>query len=260
MEQKRIKTTIIPRNGSAAEWAEANPVLLKGEIGLENDTRLLKIGDGLTAWNELPYATAEAPANTYIANVKETPDKKLILEVEGLGTDNTSGLALYLYVSGPSRHRKGDTYYTRRGWRHPEHGDIMTSDKHWVLSTKTRQTEIDIDKDQITVNPATGVATIQINSNLRSFIIGFARRSIESTGIKVIYNATCLRIGRSIFGIPDSSKDTYNVLRGRFGFALHEQASKKRITPIYPIDISVALYSKTQGGIHYIKDLYTRIL
>ena len=43
------------RNGTAAEWTTANPVLLGGEIGVETDTRRYKIGDGATAWSGLSY-------------------------------------------------------------------------------------------------------------------------------------------------------------------------------------------------------------
>lgn len=43
------------RNGTAAAWTAANPVLLAGEVGLESDTRKLKLGDGTTAWNSLLY-------------------------------------------------------------------------------------------------------------------------------------------------------------------------------------------------------------
>jgi len=43
------------RNGTAAEWTAANPTLLKGEIGVETDTRKYKIGDGSTAWAGLSY-------------------------------------------------------------------------------------------------------------------------------------------------------------------------------------------------------------
>ena len=44
------------RNGTAQAWFAANPVLLPGEIGVETDTDLFKIGNGTTAWNALPYA------------------------------------------------------------------------------------------------------------------------------------------------------------------------------------------------------------
>lgn len=40
---------------TAAEWTAANPVLLAREFGLETDTDLFKIGDGVTAWNSLGY-------------------------------------------------------------------------------------------------------------------------------------------------------------------------------------------------------------
>ncbi len=43
------------RNGTAAEWTTANPVLLLGEMGIENDTTKMKVGNGVTAWNSLSY-------------------------------------------------------------------------------------------------------------------------------------------------------------------------------------------------------------
>lgn len=44
------------RNGTAAEWTAANPILLKGEQGIETDTNKVKYGDGVTAWISLAYA------------------------------------------------------------------------------------------------------------------------------------------------------------------------------------------------------------
>lgn len=43
------------RRGTAAQAAAANEVLLAGEYGAETDTGLVKLGNGVTAWNELPY-------------------------------------------------------------------------------------------------------------------------------------------------------------------------------------------------------------
>lgn len=56
MSQKIITTRIVLRNGAAAEWVTKNPVLLAGEAGVEIDTKKMKIGDGTTAWNDLPYS------------------------------------------------------------------------------------------------------------------------------------------------------------------------------------------------------------
>ena len=43
------------RRGTAAEWFSSNPVLADGEMGLETDTRLFKMGNGVLNWNSLPY-------------------------------------------------------------------------------------------------------------------------------------------------------------------------------------------------------------
>ena len=49
---------ILFRRGTAAEWQSNNPILSYGEVGCEigeNDPQL-KVGDGVTPWNDLPYA------------------------------------------------------------------------------------------------------------------------------------------------------------------------------------------------------------
>jgi hypothetical protein len=52
------QTVIQLRNDTAANWTTANPVLALGEIGVENDTRFQKVGDGTTAWTSLAYMGA----------------------------------------------------------------------------------------------------------------------------------------------------------------------------------------------------------
>lgn len=52
----RIDYRFVLRRGLAAEWAAQNGVLLEGEFGLELDTGRVKLGDGATAWNALPYS------------------------------------------------------------------------------------------------------------------------------------------------------------------------------------------------------------
>ena len=56
--------TIQTRNGTASQWTAANPILALGEQGLESDTRKVKYGDGVTAWNSLAYAGATLPIAT----------------------------------------------------------------------------------------------------------------------------------------------------------------------------------------------------
>jgi hypothetical protein len=55
MEAELMAKRIQLRRDTAAAWAAANPVLAQGEEGLELDTDLRKVGDGISAWNNLPY-------------------------------------------------------------------------------------------------------------------------------------------------------------------------------------------------------------
>jgi hypothetical protein len=40
---------------SRTQWASLNPVLMAGELGIEEGIGNIKIGDGRTRWNQLPY-------------------------------------------------------------------------------------------------------------------------------------------------------------------------------------------------------------
>lgn len=50
-----LNTTFKLKRGTAARWAEVNPILEQGEPGFVYDENRLKVGDGKTPWNDLPY-------------------------------------------------------------------------------------------------------------------------------------------------------------------------------------------------------------
>lgn len=70
MATEVIKTTFKLKRGTAERWAEVNPVLAQGEPGFVYDSNLLKIGDGVTPWNDLPYIQGRAE----VANYETTED------------------------------------------------------------------------------------------------------------------------------------------------------------------------------------------
>jgi hypothetical protein len=45
------------RNDTAASWSNVNPVLAQGELGIERDTGLIKIGNGSATWANLAYSS-----------------------------------------------------------------------------------------------------------------------------------------------------------------------------------------------------------
>ena len=61
MADKILNTDIIVKHGAASAIALANPVLMAGELGVETDTRKIKVGDGTTTWNNLDYCGSFFP-------------------------------------------------------------------------------------------------------------------------------------------------------------------------------------------------------
>jgi len=55
------------RRGTASQWTSANPILAAGEMGVETDTRKVKVGDGATSWTSLDYVASDTPAISEIA-------------------------------------------------------------------------------------------------------------------------------------------------------------------------------------------------
>jgi hypothetical protein len=55
------------RRGTSSQWTSANPILAAGELGVETDSRKIKIGDGATSWTSLSYIAADNPEISEIA-------------------------------------------------------------------------------------------------------------------------------------------------------------------------------------------------
>ena len=75
------RTYVITKN-SSAQWTTSNPVLANLEIGVERDSNFFKIGNGIHAWNALPYAIS-AGARGLIIFVSEDPDNILAYGQDG---------------------------------------------------------------------------------------------------------------------------------------------------------------------------------
>lgn len=61
MSTKKIR--IKQKSDTSTNWETNNPVLYNGEIGYDTTSKRVKIGDGLTAWNNLTHVTVGKQAN-----------------------------------------------------------------------------------------------------------------------------------------------------------------------------------------------------
>ncbi|MDP3387712.1 MAG: hypothetical protein Q8S24_10785 [Eubacteriales bacterium] len=98
MALKTVSTIHKQRINTAANWAAVNPVLETGQIGIENDTRRFKVGDGSTAWNALPYAIDDFfyGQNTVTTLASLPVSKRLV--IASVTTATTLSLASALQV------------------------------------------------------------------------------------------------------------------------------------------------------------------
>jgi len=94
------------RRGTAAEWASSEPqpggeVLRLGEPGYEKDTGKLKIGDGITPWNNLSYFNDGSPINP--EELQDLLGNGFLVGASGINIDyNDNNNILTISTSGVS--------------------------------------------------------------------------------------------------------------------------------------------------------------
>lgn len=69
-----LNVRIISRNDISSNWEDINPILLKGEIGIEIDTNKIKIGDGVKTWTQLDYVNNSASL-IVVENFSDLPEE-----------------------------------------------------------------------------------------------------------------------------------------------------------------------------------------
>jgi hypothetical protein len=120
------------RRDPSGKWIVNNPVLLSGEFGYETDTSYMKIGDGATPWNYLPYWTGAdgatgatggviLPYRVYTAlltqsggdDLLETDNIPLIIGVTYMIRQNTALRGDFTNVGAPNNN--DGTYFVATG-------------------------------------------------------------------------------------------------------------------------------------------------
>lgn len=93
--EKQIRTTLILRNDTSANWAASSLVLKKGEVGFDTDLHIFKVGDGTKTWKEITTSFVDFAA---VRNAIEDATKNLhttdVYQKEiALGGDKAAALA-----------------------------------------------------------------------------------------------------------------------------------------------------------------------
>jgi hypothetical protein len=65
-----VTTQIQLRRDTSANWSSANPVLAEGEIGMDMTVNAFKVGDGVSAWDDIDYAGTDISLDDYYTKVE----------------------------------------------------------------------------------------------------------------------------------------------------------------------------------------------
>lgn len=88
MRERIVKTTILLRRGTVAEFTEHNPLLRYGEPAFAVDIQRLKIGDGINHWIDLPYIGGEDTVVHAVATESDLPQQGVVGNIYYIVADN----------------------------------------------------------------------------------------------------------------------------------------------------------------------------
>lgn len=118
MATNTVNVRLVHRHDTKTNWATKNPVLLQGEIGIEDDSGLFKIGDGVKAWDALGYANDAKTASHYevSANDGET-DTEAIARALPDTTFNQDDIVIISRVISGTKISKTAYVYDGGAWK-----------------------------------------------------------------------------------------------------------------------------------------------
>lgn len=118
MATNTVNVRLVHRHDTKTNWATKNPVLLQGEIGIEDDSGLFKIGDGVKAWESLGYANDAKTASHYevSANDGET-DTEAIARALPDTTFNQDDIVIISRVISGTKISKTAYVYDGGAWK-----------------------------------------------------------------------------------------------------------------------------------------------
>ena len=212
------------RRGTTAEWTAANPILAAGEVGFETDMYRLKVGDGVTEWDDLDYygaailldetaggtdgETAKAPSSNVLFDALAAQTTALTNHagaetgIHGAGTNNlvnTSGIpnrnaiingSFYIAQKGAGPFTSAttpvnnDDTYLLDRWTLLSDGNDIVDVSQETSATITNPL-FNIKLDIETANKKFGIITILENKDSRRLINQIVSLSFKAKGTKV---------------------------------------------------------------------------
>ena len=110
MADRTLNIRIQLRNDTAENWTTKNPLLLKGEMGVEIDTKKIKIGNGTDRWTTLEYSGVDEDT---IKGIIDKNRNAVEFIVANEGESDTQALARV--ITAPKKGDVGIVEQTKNG-------------------------------------------------------------------------------------------------------------------------------------------------
>ena len=230
------------RVDTAALWTSNNPTLARGEVGYENDTQKVKVGDGVTAWTSLLYLAGGGTGDALVANPLSQFAATTSAQLAGVISNETGSGSLVFATSPalvtPTGIVKGDVGL----------GNVdNTSDASKPVSTAT-QTALDL-KAPLASPTFTGTVTVPT---------GAALNTPASVNLS---NATALPAAAlpAMTGDVTASAGSHATTLANSGVTAASYGSSSAVAVI-TVDVKGRITSATSTTISVGKNAATRIL
>lgn len=213
MADRTLNIRIQLRNDTAANWTTKNPLLLKGEMGVEIDTGKTKIGNGIDNWTTLKYSGVDEDT---IKGIIDNNRNAVEFIVANEGESDTQALARV--ISAPKKGDVGIVEQTKNGI-----GEFYTAYIHdgtafRAMDGNYSADNVYFDKDlTYTANigvltvPSTGSGTIQASGkNVKEVLAGILAKEANpsKTNPAVSFNT---QTGFGTFEIGTKKNLTYGA-------------------------------------------------
>ncbi len=199
---QELKTRIILRNDSTANWTAQDPVLLKGEVGFDMDLLIFKVGDGVKKWSEITkvfksYDDVMAEVNNKLAGLHTTDTYQTDVE---LGADKIAALK----TAAPAA-VKGDIGVVREalaGGKYQYTAYVHTGEGWAAMDGNYDAENVYFQKD-LTITAAIGVQTIPSSGS----------KTLATTGknVKQVFDMLCAQEKNPATTQPSASLTSSNI-------------------------------------------------
>lgn len=236
-----LTTKIVLRNDLAATWASVNPKLLAGEIGIEKDTGLMKIGDGEHFWNDLEYANeCERAAHYEVEAAAAQTDEAAInaklaeLEVEAKLDD------VAIVKRAIADGKKSHTAYIYNG-------------EAWAAMDGNYAANNVYLNEDVTVTTQTGElkvnAVVTAGTSLQDMLVQMLSQSKDPTKSDPSVSAFTVKDGSATdFEAGSTVTPKWDSTFSTGSYTYKSTASKETINPVSGTGVTVTTWDITQDG------------